>query len=64
MLGLLDSATQLTDLRRETPCPEPLTCGPALKTTALAITFLIILAVTFRLILPRMLFERVLPAPA
>jgi hypothetical protein len=25
MLWLLDRATQLTNLRRETPCPEPLT---------------------------------------
>jgi len=37
---LLDRATQLTDLRREKPCPEPLTCGSALKTTALAATLL------------------------
>ena len=36
MLWLLDRATQLTNLRRETPCPEPLTCEAALKTTALA----------------------------
>jgi hypothetical protein len=40
MLGLLDRATQLTNLKRETPCPEPLTCETALKTTALAATLL------------------------
>jgi hypothetical protein len=34
MFWLLDRATQLTNLRRETPCPEPLTCAAALKTTA------------------------------
>src|ERR1700704_690245 len=38
--GLLDRATQLTDLNRETPCPEPLTQEAALKTTALAATLL------------------------
>jgi len=36
MHGLLDRATQLTDLKGETPCSEPLTCEAALKTTALA----------------------------
>ncbi len=40
MLGLLDRAAQLTDLKKEKPCPEPLTCGSALKTTALAATLL------------------------
>jgi uncharacterized membrane protein YjjP (DUF1212 family) len=40
MLWLLDRATQLTNLKRETPCPEPLTCEAALKTTALAATLL------------------------
>jgi hypothetical protein len=40
MFGLLDRATQLTDLKRETPCPEPLTCEAALRTTALAATLL------------------------
>ena len=40
MLWLLDRATQLTNLRRETPCPEPLTCEAALKTNALAATLL------------------------
>ena len=40
MHGLLDRATQLTDLNRETPCPEPLTQEAALKTTALAATLL------------------------
>src|SRR6266404_4950583 len=38
MLGLLDRATQLSNLKRETPCPEPLTREAALKTTALAAT--------------------------
>jgi hypothetical protein len=36
MLWLLDRATQLTNLKRETPCPEPLTCEAALKTANLA----------------------------
>jgi uncharacterized membrane protein YjjP (DUF1212 family) len=40
MLGLLDSATQLTNLKRETSRLEPLTCEAALKTTALAATLL------------------------
>jgi len=40
MLGLLDRATQLTSVVRETPCPEPLTCEAALKTTALAASLL------------------------
>src|ERR1700694_1182775 len=40
MHGLLDRATQLTNLKRETPCSEPLTCEAALKTTALAATLL------------------------
>jgi uncharacterized membrane protein YjjP (DUF1212 family) len=40
LLGLLDRAAQLTNLKRETPCPEPLTCEAALKTTALAATLL------------------------
>jgi hypothetical protein len=40
MLGLLDRATQLTNLKNETPCAEPLTCDAALKTTALAATLL------------------------
>jgi len=40
MHGLLDRAAQLTNLKRETPCPEPLTCEAALKTTALAETLL------------------------
>jgi uncharacterized membrane protein YjjP (DUF1212 family) len=40
MLGLLDRAAQLTDLKRETPRPEPLTCEAALKATALAATLL------------------------
>ena len=40
MLGLLDRATQLTNLKRETPCPEPLTCEAALRTTALTATLL------------------------
>jgi uncharacterized membrane protein YjjP (DUF1212 family) len=36
MHRLLDRATQLTGLRREAPCPGPLSCEAALKTTALA----------------------------
>src|SRR5216684_1770455 len=40
MLWLLDSTKQLTNLKRETPCPEPLTCEAALKTVALAATHL------------------------
>jgi uncharacterized membrane protein YjjP (DUF1212 family) len=40
MLRLLDRATQLTDLKRETLRPEPLTSEAALKTTALAATLL------------------------
>jgi uncharacterized membrane protein YjjP (DUF1212 family) len=40
MHGLLDRSTQLTNSKRETPCPEPLTCEAALKTTALAATLL------------------------
>src|SRR6266851_10461541 len=38
--GLLDRATQLTNLKRETPCLEPPTREAALKTTALAATLL------------------------
>src|SRR5580704_17939709 len=40
VLGLLDRSTQLSDLKMETPCPAPLTCEAALKTTALAATLL------------------------
>ena len=40
MHGLLDRATQLTNLKGETPCPEPPTYETALKTTALAATLL------------------------
>jgi uncharacterized membrane protein YjjP (DUF1212 family) len=40
MHGLLDRAAQLTDLKREKPWPEPLTCESALKATALAATLL------------------------
>jgi hypothetical protein len=40
MLGLLDRATQLTNLKRETPYPEALTRDAAFKTTALAATLL------------------------
>src|SRR5712664_4083151 len=40
MLWLLDRAAQLTNLKRETPCPEPPMCEAALKTTALAATLL------------------------
>jgi hypothetical protein len=68
MLGLLDRAAQLTNVKREPPCPEPLTCEAAALlmsiVTSGATAFLIIMAMTFGLILPRMLFERVLPAPA
>jgi hypothetical protein len=46
MLGLLDRATQLTNLKRETPCPEPLTCEAALKTTALAATLCLLMIKT------------------
>jgi hypothetical protein len=41
MLGLLDRATQLTNLKKDTPCPEPLTCETALKTTDLAAMLLL-----------------------
>src|SRR5258708_29366534 len=40
MFGLLDRATQLTNLKKETPGPEPLASEAALKTTALAATLL------------------------
>jgi uncharacterized membrane protein YjjP (DUF1212 family) len=40
MHGLLDRTTQLINSKRETPCPEPLPCEAALKTTALAATLL------------------------
>src|SRR5882672_7945067 len=40
MHGLLDRATQLTDLKGKTPCLEPPTREAALKTTALAATLL------------------------
>jgi hypothetical protein len=40
MFGLLDRATQLTDLKRETLRSGPLTREAALKTTALAATLL------------------------
>jgi len=40
MLWLLDRATQLTNLKSETPCPEPLTCEAILNATALAATLL------------------------
>ena len=41
MLWLLDRAAQLTNLKREIPCPEPPTYEAALKTTALAATLLL-----------------------
>jgi hypothetical protein len=41
MLGLLDRATQLTNLKTETPRPEPLTYEAALKTAAQAATLLL-----------------------
>jgi uncharacterized membrane protein YjjP (DUF1212 family) len=40
MHGLLDRAAQLTNVKRQTPRPEPLTREAALKTTALAATLL------------------------
>src|SRR6267142_3998643 len=40
MPWLLDRATQLTNLERAAPRPEPLTCEAALKTTAAAATLL------------------------
>ena len=40
MHRLLDRTTQLSNLKREISCPEPLTCEAALKTTALAATLL------------------------
>jgi uncharacterized membrane protein YjjP (DUF1212 family) len=40
VLWLLDRATQLTILKRETTRPAPLTCEAALETTALAATLL------------------------
>jgi uncharacterized membrane protein YjjP (DUF1212 family) len=40
MHWLLDRATQLSNLKRDTPSPEPLTCEAALKTTALAAALL------------------------
>jgi hypothetical protein len=40
MLRLLDRTTQLTNLRRETPCPEPPTREAALEVTAPAATLL------------------------
>jgi uncharacterized membrane protein YjjP (DUF1212 family) len=40
MLGLLDRATQLSNLKSETPPPQPLTREAALKTIALAATLL------------------------
>ena len=90
MHWLLDRATQLTNLKRETPCPavvslipgfflfnaatglvELVSIGPSAPAALLtsivtsgATAFLIIMAMTFGLILPRMLFERVLPSPA
>ena len=58
----------IDQFEREPPCPESLTCEAAALlmsiVTSGATAFLIIMAMTFALILPRMLFERVLPAPA
>jgi hypothetical protein len=61
MHWLLDRATQLTSLNRKAPAPAALLTSVAANG---ATAFLIIMAMTFGLILPRMLFERVLPAPA
>jgi uncharacterized membrane protein YjjB (DUF3815 family) len=59
---LFDAATGLVELVSIGPNAPPalLTGIVANGTTA----FLIIMAMTFGLILPRMLFERILPAPA
>jgi uncharacterized membrane protein YjjP (DUF1212 family) len=40
MLWLLDRTAQLTNLKRDTPYPEPLACETALEMTALAATLL------------------------
>ena len=40
MLWLLDRTAQLTNLKRDTSCPEPLTCEAALETTALVAALL------------------------
>jgi uncharacterized membrane protein YjjP (DUF1212 family) len=40
MLWLLDRTAQLTNLKRDTPYPEPLACEAALEMTALAATLL------------------------
>ena len=80
MHGLLDRATQLINLKRmpgfflfnaEAGLIELISIGPSAPASLLtnivtsgATPFLIIVAMTFGLILPRMLFERVLPAPA
>jgi hypothetical protein len=80
MLRLLDRATELSDLKAmpgffpfnaATGLVELVSIGPSAPAALLtsivmngATAFLIIMAMTFGLILPRMLFERVLPAPA
>jgi hypothetical protein len=63
MLGLLDRATQLTNLRSETLCAELLTCEAALKTTTLAATERAVTAAG-RPGLTLGVTIRVLPAPA
>jgi hypothetical protein len=79
MLGLLDRSTQLSDLKgvpgfflfpAATGLVELVSIAPnapaALLTSIVthgATAFLISMAMTFGLILPRMLFERVVPAP-
>src|ERR1700719_3220262 len=57
MFGLLDRATQLTSLKRETSFPEPLTCEAALKTTAPAATLLFASALRSYCLLRRRLID-------
>jgi hypothetical protein len=59
---LFNAATGLVELASIRPS-APATLLTSIATNG-ATAFLIIMAVTFGLILPRMLFERVLPAPA
>jgi hypothetical protein len=59
---LFNAATGLVELVSIGPS-APTALLTSIATNA-ATAFLIIMAMTFGLILPRMLFERVLPAPA
>jgi hypothetical protein len=52
MLGLLDRATQLTDLKSETPCSEPLTCEAAGALVACMLVSVLATPVMDRLHLP------------